>query len=346
MSTFMLIFAAALVFAVGGTPIARWIAVRVGAMDRPNARKIHASPVPLLGGVAMYGAFMLALVLFADRFYVPQIISIVLGATWVSFLGIWDDRVSLGAGLKMVGQVFGALILVAAGVTVDLLHQPILDVAITLIWVVGITNAMNLLDNMDGLSGGVAAIASAFFVLIAALNGQYLVGGLAAALLGASLGFLLYNFNPASIFMGDAGALFLGFVLAAVGLKLRFPNNTYLVTWMVPVLVLGVPILDTTLVVLSRLRRRVPFYLGGKDHLSHRLVRMGLTTREAVMALYLASGALGVLAMFVMQVSIVEAYVVAAAVAVTGVIALWRFESRLPPEDSALHSDRVDANGG
>lgn len=326
MSTLMLIFAAALVLAIGGTPIARRLALRAGVVDQPSARKVHTRPIPLLGGLAMYGAFLVALVLFTDRFYIPQLIGIVVGATWVSFLGIWDDRVGLGAGLKLSGQIFGGLILIVTGVTVNLFQQPLLDAAITLFWVVGITNAMNLLDNVDGLSGGVAAIASAFFLLIAALNGQYLVGSLAAALLGVSLGFLLYNFNPASIFMGDAGALFLGFVLAAVGIKLRFPNNTYLVTWMVPVLVLGLPIFDTTLVVLSRLRRRVPFYLGGKDHLSHRLVQRGMTTREAVMALYLVSGALGVLAMFVMQVHIIEAYVVAAVVAVVGLVALWKLE--------------------
>ncbi|MDE3088144.1 MAG: undecaprenyl/decaprenyl-phosphate alpha-N-acetylglucosaminyl 1-phosphate transferase, partial [Chloroflexota bacterium] len=199
MSTLMLIFATALVFAMGGTPIARHLAVRAGMVARPGAHRSHSGAVPLLGGVAIYGAFLIALILFADRFYVPQLISIIVGATWVSFLGVWDDRVGLSAAIKLIGQILGALILIATGVTVNLFDQPILDGLITLTWVVGITNAMNLLDNMDGLSGGIAAVTSAFFLLLSALNGQYLVGSLSAALLGASVGFLVYNFNPASI---------------------------------------------------------------------------------------------------------------------------------------------------
>ena len=219
MATLMVIFAAALVLAIGATPLARRLALRTGMVDQPNARKVHTSPIPLLGGVAMYGAFVLALILFADRFYVSQIISIIVGATWVSFLGVWDDRVRLRPSVKLAGQIFGALILVASGITVDLFGEPILNIAITLFWIVGITNAMNLLDNMDGLSGGVAAVAAAFFMLLAVENGQFLVGSLSAALLGASIGFLIYNFNPALIFMGDTGSLFIGFMLAARGLN-------------------------------------------------------------------------------------------------------------------------------
>ncbi len=159
---------------------------------------------------------------------------------------------------------------------------------LTLLWVVGLTNALNLLDNMDGLSGGVGAVAAAFFLLLAALSGQYLVGAMAAAILGACLGFLLYNFNPASIFMGDTGSLFLGFVLAALGIKMRFPTREPWVTWMIPLLVLAVPLLDTTLVFVSRLRRgQNPLTTPGKDHLSHRLVNAGWSRREAVLLLYL-----------------------------------------------------------
>ncbi len=329
MATLMLIFGAALVIAIGGTPLAKRLAVRVGAVDQPAARKIHTSPVPLLGGLAMYGAFMLALVLFADRFYIPQLIGIVIGASWVSLLGIWDDRVGLSAGIKLAGQVFGALILIATGVTADVFHIPALDIAISLVWIVGITNAMNLLDNMDGLSGGVAACASAFFLLIASLNGQYLVGSLAAALLGASVGFLLYNFNPASIFMGDTGSLFLGYMLAAVGLKLRYTGHPDVVTWLTPLLVLGLPIFDTTLVFVSRLRRGLnPLTHPGTDHLSHRLRARGLTARETVLTLYLVSVVLGVLALFVGQAGATENYVVGAVALAAGAVGLWHYEFR------------------
>jgi UDP-GlcNAc:undecaprenyl-phosphate GlcNAc-1-phosphate transferase len=185
---------------------------------------------------------------------------------------------------------------------------------------------MNLLDNMDGLSGGVGAVAAIFFLLLATMNDQYLVGALSAALLGASVGFLVYNFNPASIFMGDTGSLFLGFMLAALGIKLRFPANIDAVTWMAPVLVLGVPIFDTTLVVFSRIRRGLHPVTAGKDHTSHRLVRLGFTQREAVMALYLVGGMFGMIATFVTQANLVEAYLLGGTVFLVAVYSIWRLE--------------------
>jgi UDP-GlcNAc:undecaprenyl-phosphate GlcNAc-1-phosphate transferase len=289
----MLVFASALVFAIGGTPLARRLALHLGIMDYPSARRIHQTPIPRFGGAAIYLAFLLALLIFEDRFNIQQLVSIIVGATWVSFLGVWDDSRGLRPLAKLAGQIAGAVFLILTGIEVSAFESPALNIALTVIWIVGITNAMNFLDNMDGLSGGVGAVGAAFFLLLAALSGQYLVGSLAAALLGACLGFLVYNFNPASIFMGDTGALFLGFVLAAVGIKLRFPANLPVVTWMVPVFILGVPIFDTTLVILSRLRRGVSPFKAGKDHTSHRLVALGLTQREAAMALCLVSGALG-----------------------------------------------------
>jgi len=328
MTHYILIFAAALTFAVAGTPIARRLALRTGILDYPETRKIHAAPMPLLGGAAIYIAFILALLLFGDRFYISQAVGILLGATIISFFGIWDDRGRVPPLLKLiVGQPLAALILWASGVRVTFLPHPALNLAVTVLWVVGISSALNLLDNMDGLSGGVGAIASAFFLLLAAMSGQYLVGSLAAALTGACIGFLYYNFNPATIFMGDGGSLFLGFVLAAVGIKLRFPSNVPVVTWMIPVLVLGLPIFDTTLVVVSRLRRGLnPLTHPSRDHVSHRLVAMGWSQREAVLGLYLVCCALGVLAMFLTQASPVGAYVVAGAVALAGAYALWRLE--------------------
>jgi UDP-GlcNAc:undecaprenyl-phosphate GlcNAc-1-phosphate transferase len=201
------------------------------------------------------------------------------------------------------------------------------NVAITLGWVVVITNALNLLDNMDGLSGGVGGVAAIFFLLLAAMNGQYLVGALSAALVGACFGFLIYNFNPASIFMGDAGALFLGFMLAAVGIKLRFPEGVEIVTWMVPVLILGLPLFDTALVIVSRLRRRLnPLTTPGKDHLSHRLVALGYTRREAVLICYLICAGLGVISLFITQANIVEGYIVGGIMALVALWGLWRME--------------------
>jgi UDP-GlcNAc:undecaprenyl-phosphate GlcNAc-1-phosphate transferase len=328
MTNYMLILITALLFAIGATPLARRLAPRLGVMDQPSTRKIHTKAMPRLGGAAIYLAFILALLLFGDRSYVSQGVSILLGATLVSFCGIWDDRWGMRPLLKLgIGQPLAALILVASGIQVSFLSHPILNIVVTIIWVVGITSALNLLDNMDGLSAGVATVASAFFLLLAAMSGQYLVGSLAAALLGACMGFMFYNFNPASIFMGDTGALFIGFILAAVGIKLRFPGRMNIVTWMIPVLVLGIPIFDTTLVVVSRLRRGLnPTTHPGKDHFSHRLVAMGLSQREAVMAICLICGTLGMLAVFLTQASIVEGYAIGVVVVLMGLFGLWKLE--------------------
>jgi UDP-GlcNAc:undecaprenyl-phosphate GlcNAc-1-phosphate transferase len=326
-TTFLLIFASALLLAIGGTPIARRIALRLGVIDQPNARKIHINPIPLLGGVAIYGSFIAALLLFGNRYRLNELVSILAGASLMSFLGIWDDRRGLHPLLKLLGQFLAASILVLTGVRIGTFSWEPLNIAVTLGWVVVITNSLNLLDNMDGLSGGIGATAALFFLLLAAMNHQYLVGALSAALVGACLGFLVYNFNPASIFMGDAGSLFLGFILAAVGIKLRFPEGIEIVTWMVPVLILGLPLFDTALVIISRLRRGFnPLTTPGKDHTSHRLVAMGYTRREAVLICYLVSAGLGVVALFITQANILEGYIVGGISALVGLAALWRLE--------------------
>jgi len=326
----MLIFTAALTLALAATPVARKLAVRTNMLDQPAQRKAHINPTPMLGGVAIYAAVLIALILFGDRFYIHQVAGIIIGASFISFLGLWDDRMPLPAGIKLLGQVIPALILIFTGVRVAIFQQPALNIAATIVWVLFITNAVNFLDNMDGLSAGVSAMASAYFLLLAALSGQYLVGALAAALLGACIGFLVYNFNPASIFMGDAGSLFLGFVLAAVGIKLRFPSNIPAVTWMVPVLVLGVPILDTSLVIVSRLRRgKNPFTTPGKDHLSHRLVKMGYTRREAVLMLYLLGSIFGMIAVFVTRASLPEAIIVSLTLLLAGIGIIYYMEKMM-----------------
>ena len=217
----ILIVAAALALALGGTPVARRLAHQFGVLDQPNARKVHVKPTPLLGGVAIYSAFVLALLFLGDRFYVNQVVGIFVGASFVSFLGLVDDSRGLHPLIKLGGQIVAALILVLSGVYADIFPGNGLDVALTVLWVVGITNAMNLLDNMDGLSGGLAAIAAAFFMVLAGLSHQYLVGALAAALAGACAGFLVHNWNPAHIFMGDTGSMALGGAVAAAAVILN-----------------------------------------------------------------------------------------------------------------------------
>jgi UDP-GlcNAc:undecaprenyl-phosphate GlcNAc-1-phosphate transferase len=327
--------------AIGGTPVARHIALRLGIIDQPNARKLHVNPIPLLGGLAIYGAFIAAVLLFGNRYRLNELVSILVGASLMSFLGVWDDRRSLSPLLKLGGQFMAASILILSGVRIGTFPWEALNIAITLGWVVVITNAMNLLDNMDGLSGGVGATAAIFFLLLAAMNDQYLVGALSAALVGACLGFLVYNFNPATIFMGDAGSLFLGFILAAVGIKLRFPDGLQIVTWMVPVLILGLPLFDTALVIVSRLRRGFnPLTTPGKDHVSHRLVTMGYTRREAVLICYLICAGLGVIALYITQASVLEGYIIGGIVALVGAAWLWRLEQVDFP-GKAVHGDFI-----
>ena len=329
MTLYILVFAAALVLVVGATPLARRLAPRLGMMDQPSARKVHHQPVPRIGGVAIYLAVLAASVALAQWSSITyaQIGSIVVGATGISFLGLVDDRWGLRPVIKIIGQVLAALLLYATGIYVGTFPFPALNLVVTIFWVGYITNGLNLLDNMDGLAGGVAAIGAAYFALMCASNGQYLVGALSIAVLGACLGFLFYNLNPASIFMGDAGSLFLGFILSAVAIKLRFPEGIQIVTWMVPVLILGLPLFDTTLVIVSRLRRHLnPLTTPGRDHLSHRLVALGYTRREAVLICYLICAGLGVIALFVTEATIVEGYVVGGCVALIAVAALWRLE--------------------
>lgn len=303
---YLLILAAALGGTFLMTPLMRWLALRIGFVDQPSARKIHLKPIPLLGGLAIYMGFILALLLLGlgERRYVRELVGILVGASLVAFLGAWDDRWGMRPWIKLVGEVIAAGVLVVAGVRIEVLPWEWANVALTLLWVTAIPNAINFLDNMNGLSAGVSAVAAGSFLLLSISSEQYLVSTMAAALLGACLGFLRYNFGTATIFMGDAGSLFLGFILAVLGIKLRFPTplfpqNADFITWMIPIIVLGIPVFDTTMVTISRLRRGLnPATTPGKDHLSHRLVSFGMSQREAVLTIYVIGFTLGMLAVF------------------------------------------------
>ncbi len=328
MSRYLVVFAGALVLSLLGTPLARRLGLRLQVMDQPDAqRKVHSTPTPRLGGVAIFLSAMVVVLILGDTLNLNQLGSILIGATGVSVLGLWDDRRSIPAWVKLLGQCLAAGLLIATGVRVSAFPWPALNLLVSLIWIVGITNALNLLDNMDGLSAGIAAIAAGYFALMCAFTGQYLVGSLAVALMAACIGFLVYNWNPATIFMGDSGSLFIGFVLAALGIKLRFPANVPFVTWMVPLLVLLVPLFDTTLVTISRLRRGLnPLTTPGKDHSSHRLTYAGLSRREAVLVLYNAAFVGGMLGMFTMRASRGESLIMGGVTLTFVLYALWRFE--------------------
>ncbi len=328
METYLVVFAGVLVLAVLGTPLARKLGLRVNAIDEPDVtRKVHEIPTPRLGGVAILLSTLIVTLLLRGRYKLDQLTGILVGAFLVSMLGLWDDRFGLGPWIKLLGQIVAVGLLIVTGVHISSLRNLVLNYGATLVWVVGITNALNLLDNMDGASGGIAAIAAGYFALMCSFTGQYLVGALSVAVMAACIGFLIYNWTPATIFMGDSGSLFLGFTLASIGIKLRFPENVAFVTWMIPLLVLGVPIFDTTLVVISRLRRRLnPMTTPGTDHTSHRLTYAGLTRREAVLVLYVAAFIFGLLALFVTEATVLPSYLVGATVAIAGLYTLWRLE--------------------
>ncbi len=328
MRAFLVVFLIAMTVTLAGIPWVRRAAIAMGLVDLPSQRKAHRTPTPLLGGTAIFIGAIIGVLLIYGGNPQPTVIGVVLAASVVALTGLIDDYRPLPAWAKLGGQLLGFLILAYFGIRVRLPVPDIVNYAITLIWLLGITNAINFLDNMDGLSAGISAVSSSFILLLALINGQFLVGALAAGLLGACLGFLRYNFPPAQIFMGDVGSLFLGFLLAVLGIQLRFPANSNFVTWMVPVFILGLPIFDMVLVVTSRIRRGLSPNTPGKDHISHRLVRLGFSSREAVLILYLISGVLGMMALFITQATIPEGYIVAAVTAVFGVVAIWWLERR------------------
>jgi len=324
---YLLILAGALAVAVFATPVLRRVAALTGFTDPPSERKAQGQPVPLLGGAALYLAVAAALFFLGDRREVLELAGILVGATVMAAVGFVDDRRSLDPRLKLAGQALAALLLVRSGIAIQLLGNVWLDGALTVIWVLMIANAFNFMDNMDGVAGGVGMIAAAWYLLMALDNGQLLVAPLAAAVTGACAGFLVHNFSPATIFMGDTGSLFLGFLLAAVAIKLRFPGRPIHVSWMVPVLVSGPLLLDLGLVTISRVRRGVnPLTTAGRDHLSHRLVALGATPREAALAIYLLAGAFGMVAFGVSHAGAAVAWAVMASVAAGYAAALWRLE--------------------
>jgi len=295
MAAGLLAFAIALFSSLMLTAPVRALALRVGMVDLPGPRKVHLQPIPLLGGLAMYGGIMLAILFAFDGPARAQSAGIVTGATLVAAVGFLDDKGWLHHQIKLfIAMPIAAGILLASGIHAQVFEVfassrigYLLDAAFTILWVVGITASFSILDHMDGLCAGIAAMASIFFAMLAYLNGQTLVTTLAAAVLGGATGFLRYNFKPAKIFMGDGGAMFLGFLMATLGLKLRLEHAHHFSGWLAPLLILGVTIFDTTLVTISRSRRGLlPFTTPGKDHTAHRLANLGWGQRGAVLALY------------------------------------------------------------
>jgi UDP-GlcNAc:undecaprenyl-phosphate GlcNAc-1-phosphate transferase len=294
-----------------------------------------------MGGLAIYTAaiagwlsILAVTSLTGNAFRLSEFASIIIGASLMAAIGLWDDRRAMPAWAKLAAQLLPVIIVFVAGARVQLpifrigAWNEIINFIITTFWILYITNALNYLDNADGVAAMTSATASAIFLLIAILNGQQLVSILAVAVLGASLSFARYNLPlpKSTIFMGDSGSLFLGFLLAVLGIKIRILTNTPEITWMVPIIVLGLPIFDTAMVFVSRTRRGVSFFRGGVDHTTHRLARMGMDKLSVAFAVSLITGALGLAAIFVTRASRAEAYTIFVSLAVLAVYALWRIE--------------------
>lgn len=283
------------------TPLTRQIAMRLGVTAAPNQRNIHQRHVPLMGGAAIYIAFVLSALLFSPPDHLRELGAIVAGASLLAIVGYLDDRRHLSPRVRLSAMTLSAIVAALAGVQIRLFNNLLIDIPLTLFWIVALINAVNWIDNMDGLAAGTAAITSGFFLVLALTQGQILVSMLAAAIFGSALGFLIYNFNPSSTFMGDMGAYTLGFVLAILAIKLKFAAQPLNVTWMVPVFVLALPVLDINLAIATRLLERRPLMLAAKDHISHRILDLGASQRQTLALLYLFSVICGLVAVALSQ---------------------------------------------
>ncbi len=294
----LVVFIVAFFIALLATPACRWLALRTGAVAIPGERSVHREPMPYLGGLAIAAGFAGA-VLVAGRGDFPWF-TVLSGGLFILLLGIVDDVVSLRPWVKLLGQLVGAAVLYFGGVQVGYITNPLgglfllgwLALPITLAWVVGVINVVNLSDGLDGLAAGISSIAGLTLLYVAWQQGQPGVALAAAALSGSTLGFLPYNFNPARIFMGDGGSMFIGYVLAAIAMQGTL-KSTAAIALLIPFLALGLPMFDAFFSVLRRAANGRPIYEADGGHLHHRLLRLGMTQRQVVISMYMGSLLLG-----------------------------------------------------
>lgn len=296
-----LTFGLAFMLSVYGVPLARRAALKYGMVDSPDGRLKHQrKPVPYLGGLAIYLAFLVSLA-FTFEFR-QDVLGIVLAGTLVMMLGLIDDFGVLSPGTKLAGQFLAVFVLIKSGVMIEIGALPAwLNIALTVLWMIGIINAFNLLDIMDGLSAGVGLICAGFLLVVAILKGDTTIAFMLAALAGSLLGFLRYNFHPATIYMGDAGALFVGLMLGALAMIGQYTTGHH-ISLLSPVLILGVPIFDTLFVMYVRYRRGMPMFLGSPDHVALRLRQWGLTVSQVVALSYLGTAIMAGIGLVVMLV--------------------------------------------
>ncbi len=306
------------------TPFVKKLAFKVGAIDIPkDNRRMHKRPTARLGGLAIFFGFIISAVVYAD--IDKELAGILVGCCIIVILGIFDDIYTLSAKLKLLIQILAALCPIIAGVTIESIRVPAFieetgylqlgwfAIPVTLVWIVGITNATNLLDGLDGLACGVSSISALTLLCIALIVGEPEVAFITSALAGACFGFLPYNFNPAKLFMGDTGALFLGFVLSTISVQGLFKGYA-VISLAAPLLVLGLPIFDTVSAIIRRLRNHQPIMSPDRGHLHHRLIDAGFSQKQAVSLIYLLC-----LVLCIVAVSLIA----------TGAISLWVFAAVL-----------------
>ncbi|HEY3415438.1 MAG TPA: MraY family glycosyltransferase [Armatimonadota bacterium] len=283
------------------TPFAIRLATAAGVLDQPHARRVHTKPTPRWGGLAMYAAFALTVLLlypirlrmFGENILNMRVVGILVGGLLVTIVGALDDKYNVPAKIKLLGQILAATVLtlpifgVRMVVAFDADLPQWLGAALTVVWVVAITNTINLIDGLDGLAAGISGMAALTFLVIGVvMKGAFGEAMLAAALAGVCIGFLRYNFHPARVFMGDSGSHFLGFTIAALSILQNWKVAAGL-SFAIPVLILAVPIFDTAFAIVRRLRRGQPIFSPDKGHLHHRLLSLGLDQRTVVLSIYL-----------------------------------------------------------
>ncbi|MEH7119373.1 MraY family glycosyltransferase [Neobacillus vireti] len=288
------------------TPLVKKLAIIIGATDQPNQRKVHTSIMPRLGGLAIFISFIVGILVYQP--FSPYSISILLGSFIIILTGICDDLFELPAKYKLLGQLAAACSVVFLGnlqmVFINLpfggqLQFGFLSIPFTILWIVGITNAINLIDGLDGLAAGVSSIALIAISGMAMIQGNFYVVAVGSIVLASTLGFLIYNFHPASIFMGDTGALFLGFIISVLSL-LGFKNVTF-ISFIIPVIILGVPISDTLFAIIRRIINKQPLSAPDKSHLHHCMLRMGFSHRQTVLLIYAMAAFFGLVAVIYSQ---------------------------------------------
>ena len=313
------------------TPVVRSFAYKVGAIDVPrDARRMHKVPIPRLGGLAIFSGFMISTLLFVSM--TPEMKSVLLGAVVIVVLGVIDDSMALPALLKFVVQIGAALIPSLHGVTIRVFSNPNifsddlywnlgnLSVPLTVLWIVAVTNSVNLIDGLDGLANGVSTISASTMLVIALLLGETDVSLVLAALVGACMGFMPYNLNPAKMFMGDTGATFLGFILATMSIQGLFKYYA-VISFVVPFLILGLPIFDTAFAFFRRLSHGQSPMQADRGHIHHRLIDMGLNQKQAVATLYVISAILGLSAVVLTTGGEQRAMLLFAALCIAGAVA-------------------------